>query len=430
MLLDFTIENFRSIKDEAVLSAVAHDHMRRARPSESQRKYIKSDKEIASPYTLENRKIGLLPVLGIFGANASGKTNILKALDFLMSFMAYPGQNQPNQNRIALFFTPFLLHSEKIKTPSRFILRAVRSKNIYTYTLVLDSQRILQETLEYIPSSSKRMQNRLLFSRIWEEGTKLYQVKNGPDFGNTYKKFQLSLRENTTFMSFLVHDFDVKSVEPFTSWLRFHWSGIDFNNEDIDRDYAGFLLKEDSPKMLKSVINLVKLFDVGIHDIEIEKVESDENEEEFDVLVWHKTDTKPIKWPMWERESLGTRRLFNLAVKMLESFRFGKLLLIDEFGSDLHPNISHTIIRLFQNKLFNPQNAQLVFTSHDNTLQQKNLLRRDQIWFTQKRKDGSTELYPLSDFSPRSDLAIDKAYLDGRFGAVPVLPNDEELIKI
>jgi hypothetical protein len=83
---------------------------------------------------------------------------------------------------------------------------------------------------------------------------------------------------------------------------------------------------------------------------------------------------------------------------------------------------------MFQNPKTNPKNAQLIFTSHDNTLQRNNLLRRDQIWFTQKRPDQSTELYPLTDFHVRNDLAIDKAYLDGRFGAVPFLPSDEEII--
>ena len=102
--------------------------------------------------------------------------------------------------------------------------------------------------------------------------------------------------------------------------------------------------------------------------------------------------------------------------------------MLDELGSNIHPNITHEIVRLFQDPKTNPKRAQLIFTSHDNTLQQRNLLRRDQIWFTQKRPDGSTELYPLTDFHPRNDLAIDKAYLDGRFGAVPRLPLDEEIL--
>lgn len=102
---------------------------------------------------------------------------------------------------------------------------------------------------------------------------------------------------------------------------------------------------------------------------------------------------------------------------------------MDELGSNIHPNITREIIRWFQSEKTNPKRAQLIFTSHDNTLQRANLLRRDQIWFTQKRADGSTELYPLSDFRPRNDLAIDKAYLEGRFGAVPILPDEEGMLQ-
>ncbi len=105
-------------------------------------------------------------------------------------------------------------------------------------------------------------------------------------------------------------------------------------------------------------------------------------------------------------------------------------LIIDELGSNLHPNIVHNIVQLFQDKQTNPNRAQLIFTSHDNTLQRNNLLRRDQIWFTQKRRDQSTELYPLSDFKVRNDLAIDKAYLDGRFGAVPFISDEDDFMPV
>jgi AAA15 family ATPase/GTPase len=106
------------------------------------------------------------------------------------------------------------------------------------------------------------------------------------------------------------------------------------------------------------------------------------------------------------------------------------LLRSDELGSNIHPNIVREIIKLFQDSKTNPHRTQLIFTSHDNTLQRNNLLRRDQIWFTQKRPDQSTELYSLSDFKVRNDLAIDKAYLDGRFGAVPFISDEDDFMPI
>jgi uncharacterized protein len=140
------------------------------------------------------------------------------------------------------------------------------------------------------------------------------------------------------------------------------------------------------------------------------------------------TEGKTVKW-LFEEESLGTQRLMILALRMLSSMisHVGGLTIVDEISANIHPNISREIIKMFQNPQFNPNHAQLIFTSHDNTLQQRNLLRRDQIWFTEKSKDHSTILYPLTDFKVRNDLAIDKAYLDGRFGAVPILPTDDEL---
>lgn len=140
-----------------------------------------------------------------------------------------------------------------------------------------------------------------------------------------------------------------------------------------------------------------------------------------------KPDGQTVSWP-FEEESLGTQRLFSLAFRIVVDITIGGLIIVDELGTNIHPNIIRNIIKIFQNQKTNPENAQLIFTSHDNTLQRNNLLRRDQIWFTQKRPDQSTELYPLTDFHVRNDLAIDKAYLDGRFGAVPFLPSNEEMI--
>jgi uncharacterized protein len=127
---------------------------------------------------------------------------------------------------------------------------------------------------------------------------------------------------------------------------------------------------------------------------------------------------------------MGTQRLFDLAFRIHIGLSFGTLTIIDELGSNIHPNITRAIVKMFQNPKTNPNRVQLIFTSHDNTLQRGNLLRRDQIWFTQKRDDQSTELYSLSDFKVRNDLAIDKAYLAGSFGAIPFLPSDEEFIPV
>ena len=178
------------------------------------------------------------------------------------------------------------------------------------------------------------------------------------------------------------------------------------------------------PIALKKARDLLLKFDTGLYDIEIRETKDAENS--YQIYALHKTeDTKIISWK-FEEESMGTQKLFDLACRVQLMFLLGSLVIADELGSNIHPNITREIVKLFQNPETNPNHTQLIFTSHDNTLQRNNLLRRDQVWFTQKRPDQSTELYPLSDFKVRNDLAIDKAYLDGRFGAVPFISDEDK----
>lgn len=426
MLIDFTVENFRSIKDPVTLSMVAAPG-KKTTSKTSKRPRVKPDDEIAPPFRDEARNLSLLPVIAIFGANASGKSNVLQALDSLIAFIQAREALEKSFSDLSL---PFGLSSIHKKAPTRFVLRVIQGATVFTYTLALNQTRILQEKLEYIPPPSRLMRSRLLFERIWHEEQEKYVIANGKDFGNAYKEIQMSLNQEESFMSLVATRLDIKICEPFVNWLVFTWPGMSLGIEKAEYIAAAGLLKEDTPEMLESVLQIVRSFDTGIMGVEIEKLEAEQPpaNNPFKVWVLHNADDKQVRWPM-EEESIGTQRLFSLTFKMLLMFRVGGVIIIDELGSNIHPNITRAMVRMFQSEKTNPKRAQLIFTSHDNTLQRGNLLRRDQIWFTQKRADGSTELYPLSDFSPRNDLAIDKAYLEGRFGAVPILPDEEELLE-
>jgi AAA15 family ATPase/GTPase len=427
MLIEFTVENYRSIKEPVTLSTVAASS-KRPFAKTSKRRNVKPDHEIAAPFRDKGRNLELLPVIGIFGANASGKSNVIQALNlFLLTI--WLGAT-PDRNSLT-WFIPFGLTDLTKEFPTRFEMRIIRDGTIFTYTLVLNRTRILQEKLEHIPPPPRRMQNRLLFNRVWQEDQKAYIFTNGKDFGNAYREIQGSLREHEPFMSLLATRLKVDVVQPFTSWLTLRLVGVSLGEEQFEFNMAAQSLQDDSLQMLELVTQIIRRFDTGVAGIDIEKVESDSGKiiDEYKVWVLHETNSKQVRWPM-EEESTGTQRLFGLAYKLLFAFSAGTLLLIDELGSNIHPNITRAIVRMFQSEKTNPKRAQLIFTSHDNTLHRGNLLRRDQIWFTQKRTDGSTELYSLSDFRPRNDLAIDKAYLDGRFGAVPILPDEEELLEL
>lgn len=434
MLLDFTVANYRSIKEPVTLSAVAQ----KQRPVQSEngkRKRVKSDDEIAPPYSVSSWDIEVLPVLAIFGANASGKTNVIQALAYLLSLM----RDGKRDNTIYddgltpdLFARvnplPFLLNDSYAEQPTKFELRTVFDETIYSYSLTTNSTRILMENLDYFPKSS-RQKNRL-FERVWNQDEGKFLWKNGRRFSGAHTQLQKSIREDESFIS-LLGKLEVEIVKPLVDWMQNQISGISAGYSHIDHVWSKTVLgaifaSGNHLEFYQSLSNFIRLFDVGITDIEIKN--NADLKLGCEIYTLHTASNgETTKWLLVE-ESIGTQKLLYFATRILFNLARGTLTIVDEFGSSFHPHISHEIIKVFQSPKTNPKRAQLIFTSHDNTLQRNNLLRRDQIWFTQKKPDHSTELYPLTDFKVRNDLAIDKAYLDGRFGAVPILPFEEELL--
>ncbi|MCL6751348.1 AAA family ATPase [Nostoc sp. CCCryo 231-06] len=426
MLVDFTVENYRSIKEPVTLSAVAQKQSDRQTSQSSKRKRVKSDHEIAPGYHVEGWDIELLPVLAIFGANASGKSNVIQALDYLLLMMSQGIQEVVKFQRIFKYakLDPFKLDSISAHTPTKFELRTIFGNTIYTYYLVINQNHVISENLDYALNTTKR--TRRLFHRKWDEASKKLIWKTGDDFVGPHNQLQHNIRENDLFITTLLK-LKIDKIESFLTWLRTGWRGLNLGNEDLD--IAAITSIENASvfkELLEKTLDIVRKFDTGLSRIELKK--KSDAQVDYNIYAVHNTnDGNEIQW-LFHEESLGTQRLFNLAFRIVVSLKIGGLIIVDELGTNIHPNIVKSIIRIFQNPKTNPRNAQLILTSHDNTLQRNNLLRRDQIWFTQKRPDQSTELYPLTDFHVRNDLAIDKAYLDGRFGAVPFIPSDEEMI--
>jgi hypothetical protein len=427
MLLDFTVENFRSIKGAETLSAVAASKSK-GKPSNSEsRRRVKSDDEIAQPFHIEGWDIDILPVIAIFGANASGKSNILKALNYLIDFMIFGNYDNATQ------LIPFKLDKESREIPTQFRLRTTFDQAIYTYSLQLNNTRIISEKLEYSLVSTKR--ERLLYNRVWNKENQNFDWKIGVDFAGAHNQLKNSLKEREPFTS-LLNRLDISVVKSLVSWLFysslcFNWGHEKVDGKDINshiellqrfRDFV-----PEFPNIFQNSRLLLLKLDTGLYDIEIRKNNDNDNHQ---IYALHKTkDDEIISWK-FDEESTGTQHLFSLVYNIQLVVQRNCLLRSDELGSNIHPNIIRAIVKIFQNPKTNPNRTQLIFTSHDNTLQRNNLLRRDQIWFTQKRPDQSTELYSLSDFKVRNDLAIDKAYLDGRFGAVPFISDEDDLMPI
>ncbi len=425
MLIDFTVENFRSIKEPITLSAIAHSSREvEGLESSATRRHIKADSSIAPTFPVEGRGLELLPVLGIFGANASGKSNLIMAIDTLFFLITIGVTDSRHLN---YHLSAFSFDKTTSQKPTYFRLRQVHENNIYTYSLTIDQDRVLHESLTFIPAAPERKVNKPLFTRDWDKKSGKYIWKDGKDFEGPHTQLEDSLQKHELFLTLLVNRLEVAVIQPFSDGIKGRWPGVGFGREAFDHDLATFLMGKYWPKRVRGISELLRKFDTGIADIKIEKRLDTSTQDTFDLFALHETSVGLMRLPFSE-ESAGTQRLFVLAYKMLDTFFYGSSMLVDELGSNIHPNITREIIKLFQSSKSNPKRAQLIFTSHDNTLQQRNLLRRDQIWFTAKRDDGSTELYPLTDFKPRNDLAIDKAYLDGRFGAVPILPDEDELL--
>jgi AAA15 family ATPase/GTPase len=424
MLVDFTVENYRSIKEPVTLSAVAQRQSSRQTTQSSKRKRVKSDQEITPGYPLEGWDIELLPVLAIFGANASGKSNVIQALDYLLLLMTY-GNHDTHLIFKQRKSNHFKLDSSCATKSTRFELRVAFDTNIYTYSLEINQNYVISEKLDYALSLTKR--TRRLFHRQWNEDEKKSIWKNGADFTGNHIQLQGNIRENELFITQLIK-LKINTIERLSSWLLCRLNGIRLGDEEYDVYFIKTLLNSEgvSNEIHQQASSLVKKFDTGLSNIIIEQ----ELEKKFGYSIYAEHtigEEGKIRWN-FDEESLGTQRLFSLAYRIVFTLGLGGLTIVDELGTNIHPNIVRNIVRIFQSHKTNPGNAQLIFTSHDNTLQRNNLLRRDQIWFTQKRPDQSTELYPLTDFHVRNDLAIDKAYLDGRFGAVPFLPFNEEMI--
>lgn len=420
MLIDFTVANYRSIKAPVTLSAVAVKRKAR-RASESRRNYVKPDDEIAPPYEVEGRGFALLPVLGIFGPNASGKSNVLRALDTLLNTIGssfhwtFPWSH----------LTPFRLDSASAEEPTDFRLRVALEGTIYSYELKMNRDLIFFESLSYMPPSPSR--ERLLFHRAWDIESGVHIWKNGPDFVGEHTRLEKNYRENRTFLDLLLWHLTIDEILPLARWIAAYTSGPILRWEEGE---IGATIREfyGVPERLRLLEDILCRFDIGLSGIEIIKAqEASQDDRDYKVIARHVVDGTLQYWP-FEEESAGTQQLLLLAGRLIKVLENGGLMVKDELEASLHPHITRAIIRMYQNPETNPKRAQLIFASHDYTLQSDQLLRRDQIWYTRKRPDHSTELYSLSEFKERNDRDIAKSYFEGRYGAVPILPPIEDLL--
>ncbi|HEY2292711.1 MAG TPA: AAA family ATPase [Thermoanaerobaculia bacterium] len=418
MLIRFRASNFRSLRDEQELSMVA------AFP-EARKNLIH----------LQELELELVRVAGIYGANAAGKSNILEALLFMKTAVRDSHREWPPEGPIPR--EPFVFDIETLTAASIFEVDFAIDGILYQYGFSLDSERILEEWLHAYPQKHKqtwfkRHHNSFTFSRHLR--------------GNNKTIEQLT-RKNSLFLSAAAQN-NHQGLAPIHLWLT---GKLEFyrNNDLFARSqYRSNKLLADE-RFRSKLLNYLRLADLGIEGIgihqealsdearglttdllKIVRPESNIQEllpEDFRILqpeLQHRTTTgsAPLNF---NRESSGTQAWFSLLFPILNALDKGSVLFIDELDTSLHPKLAKEAIRFFQNPETNPNNAQLIFNTHDTTLLGNLLgdpsLQRDQVWLTEKDEKGATHIYPLTDFKPRKLENVERGYLQGRYGAVPFI---------
>ncbi len=387
MLIQLTIENHRSIKDTAVISFAAS-----------------KDKSLESCLLHPDDKKTLLPAIALYGANAAGKSNVLHALMTMRDMVI--GNTAKLSKGQKLPFEPFGNTTAPTSFEIVFIYEGIR----YAYGFSFDSKQIHNEYLYHWPNGREA----LIFSR---ENDK-YEFRE-----NAAEQITLSNRtpENKLYLV-SSNDWNLPQTEKAYKWffekLTFLMDETPAASETVAQIVSG---DQKKARILKELL----LADLGISDVTVKNttgktpvittthriIDENGNIEHFQLLM--------------DQESSGTQHFFARIGGWLQALENGALLVVDEIEDSLHPLLTKRLIEMVQDNTINTHGAQLLFTTHDAMLLDLTFLRRDQIWFAEKKdKSCATEIYSLATFSPRKDENIRKGYLQGRFGAIPFIGGD------
>lgn len=408
MLIDFQVGNFRSIRSPMTLSMVAASRGRQRALGAQRRRKLPADCDIAEPWPVEGLDFALLPVAVILGGNASGKSNLWKALHQFLLLVRNPRSLATPAGRPE----PFLLAEPDRLAPTTYRIRLwdPQERDIVTYELEL-ADIVVREAVSIAHGVEEPVQ---LFARERQHTQQPTDWRIHPDLASVAPLLE-ALSADTLALQFLLTTFD---LPPLASAKRQLWH-LAASSPSFGAELGTITCQHmvADPQMREAVKELVHRFDTGVQDI---VVQTPDGGRTFAVTTVQQGAGGPVVWSI-AQNSAGTQRLFELSSQLLAALRTGGLLSLDEFGAFFHPHITEQIIRMFQHRAHNPLGAQLVVNTHDVHLLDNHLLRRDQIWLTERQADGSTALVSLLDYQPRNDEALMTRYLQGRYGGVPML---------
>ncbi len=395
MLLRFRTANVRSLRDEQELTFVASED----EPSAAARSV-----ELAGSGSL-----AVLPLIGIFGANASGKSNVLAAMTDMQAAVLNSYAHWAAFEGTAR--TPFALDEKGGAEPSFFEADLAVEGVRWTYGFELGADRVEAEWLHSYPRGHRQ---------VWlDRDASRPKVYDWP--GGRVKDragLERRTRPNALLLSTAGTD-NHPQLAPLFHWFRRNLWLI--NPEDERQQREAFTRRELTGSRARRINELLRVADLGITGAEIVQEGTGRGST---VKLTHRSAAGDVAFD-WQQESFGTRSWFALLGPLLLALDEGAVLLVDELDASLHPRFAAEVVRLFHDPQANPKGAQLVFTSHDpsvlTTPSGGRLLEPAQVWLTEKDKVGATDLYPLTDASPGEGEDLMKSYLAGAFGAVPSL---------
>lgn len=419
MLVEFRVSNFRSLRDEQVLSLVA-----------STDKFLRDTHTLA---TGQSAAPALLRSAVIYGANAGGKSNLIKALQYMQGVVMTSANLQPQQPYDDL--QPFRLNTEYEASPSQFEVTFIRDGIRYQYGFALNHQRIVSEHLLVYKTAKPQT----WFDRHVDEQTGKDVYAFGAGLKGAKHLWEGATRPNSLFLSMAVQ-LNSESLRPVFDWfaseliiineqsrLSPHTTIQMLKQHDGRKRICDFLsaadisiadIAVDSRKVSRPAVYLderADSTDVRLEDVRIEEVE------QHRLRFSHITDHGQAEFDLGD-ESSGTRNFLFLAGPVLDILQKGLTLIVDELDTSLHTLLVRELVRLFHQPEINAGGAQLIFTTHDTSLlDAEDLFRRDQVWFIEKDCEQASSLIPLLDYSPRKNEALERGYLIGRYGGIPFL---------
>ncbi len=426
MLLQFSFSNFKAFRGKQTLNLVAGNR----------------DKSLPEN-CIEPNLPGLDGKLrrwnkgtAIYGANASGKSTVLDALEAFAELVRGSAKiTDPKEPIVQI--DPFALDPFAATEPTAFIVSFIQEGVRYEYRVAATRERIWHESIRAFPVA----QEQVWFTRDWSESEKdhVYGPKTSKAFARDPILEKRTL-PNALHLTKLVSE-NNKQVEPVFRWFKERLHFLDLSTRN--RFGSAFTMQQIAEKtpLMARILELLSLADIGVTGASVQEGAYSEAEiQRFMSMVpeAQRDELKKAKWirpellhrapggtslPLkWDSESAGTHRLFALAGPWLDILEKGYVVCIDELETSMHPLMVRELLRLFFSEKENPNRAQILFSTHNPLLLDPTLIRRDQVWFTEKNDEGAAHLYPLSEYEPRQGESLVRGYMAGRYGAVPFIP--------